>query len=157
MPDLAEQDEDIPGHAGWYWDLPLEGERVVSDVLLRDGRLIVLPFTPHEDPCMAGGSSFLMEIDAVSGGHSGGTIFDINNDGVIDVRELVTIGKDEGGKDIRKIPDGIKMAGKVNPPAISLLDEEIEVKYLSSSSGAVHTVKEKAVRLGVTYWKELDK
>jgi type IV pilus assembly protein PilY1 len=157
FPDLAEQDEEIPGHAGWYWDLPLDGERVVSDVLLRDGRLIVLPFTPYEDPCMAGGSSFLMEIDAISGGHSGGIIFDINNDGVIDARDLVTIGKDEGGKDIKVIIDGIKMVGKVNPPAIALLDEEIEIKYLSSSSGAVHTVKEKAVRLGVTYWKELDK
>jgi hypothetical protein len=49
------------------------------------------------------------------------------------------------------------MVGKVNPPAIGILDEEIEVKYLSSSSGSVRTVKEKAVRLGVTYWKELDK
>jgi hypothetical protein len=98
-----------------------------------------------------------MEIDAVSGGHSGGTIFDINNDGVIDVRDLVTIGKDEENNAIKKIPDGLKLAGNVQAPAILILDEEIEVKYLSSSSGAVHTVKEKAVRLGVTYWKELDK
>jgi hypothetical protein len=37
------------------------------------------------------------------------------------------------------------------------LDEEIEIKYLSSSTGAVHMVREKAVRLGVTYWKELEK
>ena len=98
----------------------------------------------------------MMEIDAISGGHSGGIIFDINNDGVIDARDLVTV-KDEAGRDVKKIIDGLKMVGKVNPPAISQLDEEIEVKYLSSSSGAVHTVKEKAVRLGVTYWKELEK
>ena len=156
FPDLAEQAEDIAGHAGWYWDLTLDGERVVSDVLLRDGRLIVIPFTPHENPCMAGGSSFLMEIDAISGGRSGGIIFDINYEGVIDARDLVTV-KDEEGRDVKKIIDGLKMVGKVNPPAISQLDEEIEVKYLSSSSGAVHTVKEKAVRLGVTYWKELEK
>jgi len=51
----------------------------------------------------------------------------------------------------------LKLAGNVNPPAILILNKEIEVKYLSSSTGAVHTVKEKAVRLGVTYWKELEK
>jgi len=142
-------------HGGWYWDLEATGERVVSDVLLRDGRLIVIPFTPNPDRCSDGGSSFLVELNAFSGGTSGGTIYDINNDGKIDGGDLVTIGQDEEGKDIKVIPDGIKMAGNVQPPAILILNSEIEVKYLSSSTGAVHMVKEKAVRLGVTYWKEL--
>ncbi len=158
LPDIAEEDDgDITVHAGWFWDLPLTGERVISDVLLRDGRLVVIPFTPNENRCGDGGSSFLMEIDAVSGGHSGAIIFDINNDGVINAEDMVTIGKDEENNDIKKIPDGLKLAGNVQAPAILILDEEIEVKYLSSSSGAVHMVKEKAVRLGVTYWKELNK
>ena len=158
LPDIAEQNDGaIAVHAGWFWDLPLWGERVISDVLLRDGRLIVIPFTPNENRCGDGGSSFLMEIDAVSGGHSGAIIFDINNDGVINAEDMVTIGQDAEGNDIKRIPDGLKLAGNVNPPAILILNEEIEIKYLSSSTGGVHMVKEKAVRLGVTYWKELDK
>jgi len=158
LPDIAEQDGGaVTSHAGWYWDLPLTGERVISDVLLRDGRLVVIPFTPNPDRCSDGGFSFLMEIDAISGGRSGQIIFDINEDSVIDAGDLVTIGMDFDGRPIKKIPDGLKLAGNVNPPAILILNKEIEVKYLSSSTGAVHTVKEKAVRLGVTYWKELEK
>jgi type IV pilus assembly protein PilY1 len=158
LPDIAEQDGgEIASHAGWFWDLPLLGERVISDVLLRDGRLVVIPFTPNQDRCSDGGSSFLMEIDAIFGGHSGQIIFDINEDNVIDTGDLVTIGLDIEGRPIKKIPDGLKLAGNVYAPAILILNEEIEIKYLSSSTGSVHMVKEKAVRLGVTYWKELEK
>ena len=156
MPDLSGTVV-VTGHGGWFWDLPLSGERVVSDVLLRDGRLIVICFTPNEDRCSDGGSSFLMELGSFTGGTSGGTIFDINNDGKIDGGDVVIIDTDDQGNDIKAIPDGLKLAGNVQPPAILLLNSQIEVKYLSSSTGTVHMVKEKAVRLGVTYWKELDK
>lgn len=157
LPDLAEDPSNITAHGGWFWDLPLDGERVVTDVLLRDGRLIVICFTPNPDPCSDGGSSFLMELSPFSGGATGGTIFDINNDGIIDQDDWVTIGSDVDGGDIKLIPHGLKLAGNVQPPAILQLNPRIEVKYLSSSTGAVHIVKEVAVRLGVTYWKELDK
>ena len=158
LPDISEEDDgNIAGHAGWFWDLPFTGERVVSDVLLRDGRLVVIPFTPNQNRCSDGGSSFLMEIDSTTGGDSGQIIFDINQDGVIDAGDLVTTGTDEEGNPIKESPDGIKLTGYVNTPAIGILDDEIEVKYLSSSTGVVQVVKEKAVRLGVTYWKELEK
>ncbi len=155
LPDLFGTVVDT-GHGGWYWDLPLSGERVVSDVLLRDGRLIVICFTPNPDRCSDGGSSFLMELNSFTGGTSGGAIFDINNDGKIDGGDVVIIGTDAWGNPIKKYPDGLRLAGNVQPPAILLLNPEIEVKYMSSSTGAVHMIKEKAVRLGVTYWKELD-
>jgi len=157
LPDLAEETADIAGHGGWYWDLPLTGERVVSDVLLRDGRLIVIPFTPDPDRCSDGGSSFLMELNSFTGGTSGGAVFDINNDGKIDGGDLVTTHTEGEGGEIQEFSDGLKLAGNVQPPAILILNGKIEVKYLSSSTGAVHMVREKAVRLGVTYWKELDR
>lgn len=155
LDDLAE-DPLKTAHGGWFWDLPLTGERVVTDVLLRDGRLVVICFTPNPDRCSDGGSSFLMELNSFTGGTSGGTIFDINNDGKIDGSDWVKIGGDGDGNDIKAIPDGLQLAGMVQPPAILILNPEVEIKYLSSSNGAVHMVKEKAVRLGVTYWKELD-
>ena len=64
--------------------------------------------------------------------------------------------EDDNNNEIKKIPDGIQLEGMVQPPAILILNPEVEIKYMSSSTGAVHMIKEKAVRLGVTYWKELD-
>ena len=77
-------------------------------------------------------------------------------DGKIDGGDLVT--RTDGGDNntIGLIPVGLQLSGNVQPPAILLLNPKIEIKYLSSSTGAVHMIKEKAVRLGVTYWKELD-
>ena len=155
LEDLAE-DPLQTAHGGWFWDLPETGERVVTDVLLRDGRLVVIAFTPNPDRCSDGGSSFLMELNSSTGGVSGGTVFDTNNDGRIDSDDLVTTGVDDEGNEIKKIPGGIKLEGMVQQPAILILNPEVEIKYMSSSTGVVHLVKEKAVRLGVTYWKELD-
>lgn len=155
LDDLAE-DPLKTAHGGWFWDLPETGERVVTDVLLRDGRLVVIAFTPNPDRCSDGGSSFLMELNSSTGGVSGGTVFDTNNDGRIDSDDLVTTGVDDEGKGVKKIPAGIKLEGMLQQPAILILDSEVEIKYMSSSTGMVHLVKEKAVRLGVTYWKELD-
>jgi len=66
----------------------------------------------------------------------------------------VIIGYD---KTNRVFPSGVKMQGNIQPPAILRLNNLIEIKYLSSSTGAVYKLNEKAVRLGMTYWKELER
>jgi type IV pilus assembly protein PilY1 len=153
LPDLA---DDGAGHAGWHWDLPLPGERVVNDVLLRDGRLIVISFTPDSDPCKAGGSSFLMELNSFTGGSAGGALFDIDNDGVVDENDMVVTEFDADGNAVKSSPTGIMMPGNLQMPTILQLNKKIEIKYFSSSTGAVNLIKGKAVRLGMTYWEELE-
>jgi hypothetical protein len=153
LPDLA---DDGAGHAGWHWDLPLPGERVVNDVLLRDGRLIVISFTPDSDPCKAGGSSFLMELNSFTGGSAGGALFDIDNDGVVDENDTVVTEFDADGNAVKSSPTGIMMPGNLQMPTILQLNKKIEIKYFSSSTGAVNLIKGKAVRLGMTYWEELE-
>ncbi len=65
--------------------MPLEGERIINDVLLRDGRLTTICFTPGRDRCSDGSSSFLMELNAFTGGSIPAAVFDISEDGVIDM------------------------------------------------------------------------
>ncbi len=156
-PNLPNLSSSVDNHAGWFWDLPEDGERVISDVLLRDGRLIVIAFTPDPDRCSAGGSSFLMELNAFNGGSFGGSIFDLDDNRLFDTKDSVIVGYDaKTGKPIRAFPTGVKMQGNIQPPAILRLNNLIEVKYLSSSTGAVYKLNERAVRLGMTYWKELE-
>jgi type IV pilus assembly protein PilY1 len=156
-PNLPDLSATVANHAGWFSDLPEDGERVISDVLLRDGRLIVIGFTPDPDRCSAGGSSFLMEINTFNGGSFGGSIFDLNDNRLFDTKDSVIVGYDaETDELIRAFPAGIKIQGNIQPPAILRLNNLIEVKYLSSSTGAVYKLNERAVRLGMTYWKELE-
>jgi len=78
-------------HAGWYFDLPITKERVIRNVIIRDGRLIVISSIPKSSRCAAGGDSILHEMDACSGGRLSEAQFDINDDGYIDDNDLITI------------------------------------------------------------------
>jgi type IV pilus assembly protein PilY1 len=57
---------------GWYIDLvsPTQGyqaEKQVARSLLRNGRVIFTTLIPDSDPCKFGGTSWLMELDALTG------------------------------------------------------------------------------------------
>jgi type IV pilus assembly protein PilY1 len=127
-------------------------ERVVSEVIIRGGILMAVGFTPSDDPCKNAGSSMFMELNAFTGGRLGGPQFDITGDGVIDAKDLVKTSFD-GLSDLA--PSGIGYAGNVMPPAILRINDGIEKKYLSSSTGVIEELVEKAIKLGVTYWMEV--
>jgi type IV pilus assembly protein PilY1 len=140
--------------AGWYLDLAVyPGERVISDVIIRDGILIVIGFIPEQSRCSSGGDSVFMELNAFTGGSIGAIQFDLHDDGVVDEGDLVEVEID--GKIVKVPPSGKKLAGLVQPPAIIKLKDKTEKKYLSSSGGGIVEIKEKAAKTGVAYWMEI--
>jgi type IV pilus assembly protein PilY1 len=139
---------------GWYLDLPGSGERVVVDPILRNGRFIVATTVPNADPCSAGGSSWLMEVDYLGGGRLNKAVFDVNVNGGID------------GTDIAVFPSGTVHASAVRLDAISSspsvvrgfgTDGNLENKYLNQSSGGIARVLESGEALSNrrTSWREL--
>jgi len=108
-------------------------------------------FYPEDAPCSSGGYSIVHEIDACTGSRLTEAQFDINEDGVIDEEDLINIGTEENP--VWVPPSGIGKPGRLQPPAILRMGPT-EMKYFSSSSGTIETVMEKAVRLGITYWRE---
>ena len=151
---LPNPSADVDNNAGWYLDLDVyAGERVISDVLLRDGVLIVIGFIPEQSFCGSGGESVFMELNAFTGGQLAGVQFDINDDGTIDENDLVEI--EENGVKKKVPPAGLKLVGNLQPPAIIKLNEKTEKKYLSTSSGGIVEVIEKTAKTGIAYWMEL--
>ena len=71
VPESAE-----PEHAGF------RGEMQVSNSALRAGRIIFTTLIPDNDPCGFGGTSWLMEMDSLSGARLDEPPFDFNNDGL---------------------------------------------------------------------------
>ena len=82
---------------GWYMDLlspnapAFRGEMQVSNSALRAGRIIFTTLIPDSDPCGFGGSSWLMEMEAVSGARLTDPPFDFNNDGLFTSADQATI------------------------------------------------------------------
>ncbi len=150
-------------HLGWYFDLPmdigndgtLDGERVIKDVIIRDGNLIVITFTPDSSPCTGGGTSMVMEMDACDGSRLSLPQFDINMDGVIDKNDLIEIpDPDNTGQTIWVPPTGKGYDGLLHPPIIlTMPNKTVEMKVFSSSAGTTERLFEKAEG-GFYYWEE---
>jgi len=145
--------------AGWYFDMPLNKERVVRDPVYRNGILIIITSRPENDPCSAGGRSIIHEIDACTGGRLDTAQFDINDDGVINELDMISIpnplwgdpGEDEF---ILVAPTGMEVDAMVFPPVILIMpDEEREVKYFITSGGGVVAVTETADQRGLFFWR----
>jgi len=141
-------------HVGWFFDLPGQGERVIDEVMIRDGKLIAISFTEGTWMCGAGGTSIVHELDACTGARLVKAQFDINGDGLIDERDLINLGDTENPNWV--VPTGIQQRGRVHPPAI-LRQEGFEVKYFSSSFGSIESLRERAARLGIFYWLDIQK
>ena len=145
---------------GWFMDAlepglpsPFSGERIIADPLARFGRAIFVTFIPPDSPCEPGGSSVLMEIDALSGARLEDSVFDTNGDGIIDDDDFVT---DSSGN---KVPvSGIYIPGTLTSPAvISLGDPDQEAKQLSGIDSETTTVLESTggTTVGRQSWRQL--
>jgi type IV pilus assembly protein PilY1 len=83
---------------GWYIDFnQLEGERVLSHALLRYGRVVFVTVVPSTDTCDAGGSSWIMDLDAVTGARATGSNYDFNNDKSYDASDNLASGAAASG------------------------------------------------------------
>ena len=137
-------------HAGFYLDLN-PGERVISEVVIRDRLILAIGFTPNSDRCGPGGNSMFMAINAFTGGYAGGSIFDINGDRKIDDKDLLSL----TGYTEKMAPSGVGFSGNIHTPAILRLPGS-DGMYLSSSSGEIALIHAKPPKLGVSYWMEMN-
>lgn len=143
---------DSPSNVGWFIDLPISGERLIQDIMIRDGDVIAASTIPDpSDPCAAGGSSVFMEFEACTGGRSNKPKFDINGDGKIDDNDLATVMVN--GERVSIPPSGVHFPSMVFPPMIVRAGDGSEIKYLSTAAGDVSIVREVAEKRGIFYWR----
>ena len=149
---------------GWFMDLPETGERVDINPVIRDGRFVFVTRTPSTVTCDAGGTSWLMELDYLTGGRLDISPFDVNGDGIINHLDYVEIqiGVDANGDPIMiKVPvsgfrDG--NGGMISAPTILETDEDDEeLKILANSKGQIKTILESVQTdyKGRVSWEEI--
>ncbi|AKH68974.1 Tfp pilus assembly protein, tip-associated adhesin PilY1 [Spongiibacter sp. IMCC21906] len=145
-----------PPDYGWHLRLlpptnTATGERVVSQPVLRNGRIIFATIIPSNNICGYGGSSFLMELDAINGGRITDPTLDTNNDGKVDYLDVVSINGNY-------LPiSGIGTDEMIKTPGI-IGAGELEYKYTSGSSGSIGVVTESAGAQGEAgrqSWRQL--
>ena len=143
---------------GWYLELPEQGEKQVSDSILKDGRIIFTTLTPTTNACTGGGSSWLMVLDSMSGGRLKYSPFDVNGDDKFDKDDMVRV--TEGGAPVDVIATGTrrKAGGIMSTPAIQETnDPNTEHALISDSNGDVTktTMNTGGSNRGRVSWREL--
>lgn len=141
------------GDKGWYMDLltppqpgTVNGERVVSHPLLRNNRIIFATLLPDNASCSFGGTSWLMELDALTGKRLDQSPFDLNGDGVINTADQIQIFDTDQDNDIDS-SDSVGASGKkskvgiIKSPGIISAGTK-EYKYTSGSTGALEVTTE---------------
>lgn len=127
-----------PDKQGWYMNLvapPYEsdkGERVISQALLREGRLIFVTAQPLSSECAWSGDSWLMELNALNGNRLSGIPIDINNDKEFTNLDNVDY---EGDKTIISGVQQPSLGMFTEPPAIITHGAQTEGKYISGTDG----------------------
>jgi type IV pilus assembly protein PilY1 len=130
---------------GWYMDLT-SGERIVSQPALFGGRLLFTTIIPTSDgACGNGGTGWLMEVDALSGGKLNGPTFDVNGDGKIDSDDNLGSEGDYGsGQQTASIPSAIRLQknpGGAGNGTLNKLISQSKVDLSAAVSGSLVNVK----------------
>lgn len=133
-----------------------EGERVVAEAQLRFGRIVFSTLIPSPSPCEFGGTSWLMELDAIDGGNFGRSIFDLNDDDNFDEQDYVDVAEGEDETLMLPVSGLGSEIGIINKPSI-ITAGEVEYKYTSGSSGDIGVIKEISGtdELGRQSWRQL--
>jgi type IV pilus assembly protein PilY1 len=145
---------------GWYLDLippggEKQGERVVSAPLLRFGRVIFSTLIPFDDPCSAGGVSWLMELNAQTGATLGYTVFDLNKDGLFNSEDDISSGNGSLPASGLKSTVGITST----PAVVSAGEKEYKLQTGTNLSGAPEGLLSTAEKGGIDKprgaWRQL--
>ena len=83
--------DDTSAQRGWRLNLDhgddTNGERVITPARVIGDRVRFATFTPSEDPCLGGGTNWLIELNAFSGGQLQEPTIDLSGDGEMDFSE----------------------------------------------------------------------
>lgn len=153
---------------GWYLDLVqpswyssggasgYQGERVVSNPILRNGRIIFTTLIPDSDLCGFGGTSWLMELDALTGARLTTTPFDLNRDGKFDSDDLIQVTLGDGTT-VSYPAGGIQSTVGITPEPGILASPNAEYKYTPGTSGNISlTIENPGVNsYGRQSWRQI--
>ncbi|MGE3296758.1 MAG: pilus assembly protein [Porticoccaceae bacterium] len=143
-----------PAQKGWFLDLPTVGERQVSRPIVRDQRIIFTTVIPNDSACVLGGTSWLMEMDSVTGSRLPFSPFDLNDDQQFTAADYVEI--TVAGETILVPVSGKKSnEGVIKTPGI-VGAGELEYKYTSGTTGVIEvTVEPGNTGSGRQSWRQL--
>ncbi len=139
---------------GWYMDLVVQGavsnngERVITEALLRGGNILFSTFVPSSAICEYGGSGYLMIVDAFTGSRTYLPPLDINGDTLFNDADKVLYGgvlvAVSGYKSVHGVPSAASLMESSGGTSDILL-----MNFADGSAGGIvdHSATDPALRI----------
>lgn len=147
---------------GWFMDLTDTGEIVAVNPKLNNGLIVFVTQVPSSDPCDSGGYSWIMEMDAVTGGWPSSPNLDVDGDGDVDAADVLSSVNVDADGDGDATNDGPARAtgqrsteGILTEPTVLPAGTQ-EYKYSSGSQGGIEVVVESSgLGKGRQSWQQI--
>lgn len=132
---------------GWKVNLPTSGERVIfTPQYISDNRILFVTTIPSSDPCSYGGSAWLMQLNATTGGSPTVPVFDVDGDGEFTTADNV------GGN----VVGGVSLGTGIAPQPVVLDTSNGRVILTPDSSGKIQKEKtDSGLGKGRQSWRQL--
>ncbi|MGD9307728.1 MAG: PilC/PilY family type IV pilus protein [Desulfosarcina sp.] len=143
QPDWYDEASNTGTHVGWYWDMPVTGERNLREPLLRLGHAVLVSTVPSPTPCDAGGTSYINIVNACTGGRPYKPMFDVDLNNKINSSDTILD------------PYGNPIPPSRNPKDKILFDPlEIGDKlYFPDADGGITPEPTVPIRAGMFFWR----
>ncbi|MCP3892118.1 MAG: hypothetical protein GY702_25090 [Desulfobulbaceae bacterium] len=143
-------------HVGWYFDLPANGERVVRDMTIINGKLVYTSSVPTDSPCESGGRSSHWSVDVCSGGRTNTPFLDLNDDGVINSKDYINIGTE--ANPIWAPTSSIQVDGLAPSPTIVEIENQLDRLYFPDEreDDSLNDSSIQGFGTPIQYWRELN-
>ena len=152
----------IGGNSGWYHNLPITSERVISEAETDGIAMAYITIIPSSNPCSFGGISWLMLVDAFTGAALSFSPYDLNDDGLIDDVDVTGGGHIAAGTATSSLafnstsvgaPNGLGEAGNISCPT-GLIKK---VRFVTLSDGTVTSEEYCTIgKRGRVSWREIN-
>jgi|GEM_PF-3392786 len=143
-------------HVGWYFDLPGNGERVIQDMTILNGKLIYTSSVPSDSPCESGGRSSYWTVDVCTGGRTSTPFLDLNEDNTINSKDYINIGTE--ANPIWATASSIDVEGLAPAPTVVEVENQLDRLYFPDEDDDDGLGDSAIQGFGtpIQYWRELD-
>jgi type IV pilus assembly protein PilY1 len=171
-----------PGVYGWYFDLVMQrpsltlqgnanpdiegnappavqypGERAIRRFVPRGSALLVTTVIPRDaNTCLRSPPGSTFPIDALTGGNPNSAILDLNNDGIIDSNDFVTVGGVQYAAGI--LFDTSDLNGQLVDPSLLLGSGDADFLFMSGGDEqlTIRVAGPEDAKTGRLSWRELE-
>jgi len=122
------------GKKGWRLSLPTNGERVVTEPTVRNGRLVISTLIPSTAVCSFGGDGWIMEVDVFTGNRA--AALDLNDDNLVNNSDTID-GSVPSGVQVGAVPAAATIVRKPPKPPGAAAEPCSEFKLINTSEGKI--------------------